>query len=495
MVGANRILIRDFDATYQAKLWIDHHEKDLKEKNREKLNNQEAQNIMKAILRATLLLAGELTFFYSEVFDGIFLLEWGPDEVAKFLGYSGADNMPITIIGPTNKVEELKEKASNLKNSTRHCQCGKNEESRLDQWMYGERSIDPDSMDHATYERWYEEKSAKWFQAIEDGKVNLVNWSTDLEQVEATFDLKKPITESLKKMGKLPLEITRLMNMVLNIPTDRITNKEESIAFAERINQHLEKDFYEECNTHELFINVEKIEDKRASVLYFIDELNVDLTTKHLVYWWWNKQYMLTIANKYHASYLSFHAEFNITDIENIQWASHYDVDEVATKLGLKYKEISNWDLQSQNLSAMLNTTSRKNLLIGGNILDDIMDLTPDTFLQLKNNMERPHIKSNQVTASKIYDISLMISETIDIATTYRNRLKNAIGKLMFIIVSSTIISLFDSEILEKKGIHFYLWGITILLVTLPWAEINEMLALRKCRLSASIKLYDGEKE
>ncbi len=494
MGDPNRILIRDFDATYQAKLWIDSSEKDLKEKNEGKLHNQEAQEVMKAILRATLLLSGEITLFYSEVFDGIFLMEWGPDEVAKFLGYSGADEMPITIIGPTNDDEEIERNAANLKNSTRHCKCGRNEESNLDQWMYGERSIDSDSMDNAKYEVWYKEKSNAWLRAIRGGKVNLVNWSSDIDHVEASFDLKEPITESIKKIGKLPLEITRLMNMVLNIPTERITNKEECVLFAERINHNLEKDFYDKCNRQEILINEQEIEDKRASVLYFIDQLNEELITKHLVYWWWNKQYMIAIANKYHASYLSFHAEFNFTELGNMESYSNYNVEEVSTKLGLKYKEISNWDLQLQNLSAMFNSTARKDLLISGNILDDIMELTPDTFLQLKNNMERPHLKTNKISAAKIYDISLMISNTIDIATTYRNRLKNAARKLIFIIVTSTIISLFDFEILEKKGVHFYLWGITLLLVTLPWDEINEMLSLRKCRLSASIRVYDGEK-
>ena len=152
----NRIIIRDYDSTYQAKLWIESVEKDQIEVNLFNKNNLKTQETMKAILRTILLLAGELTFFYSEIFDGIFFLEWGPDEVAKTLGYSMNEKLPIKIYGPTDQWDDLKAFADGLKNSSKLAKCNLSPENSLNKRMYGERTTISGAIDNIEYEEWYE---------------------------------------------------------------------------------------------------------------------------------------------------------------------------------------------------------------------------------------------------------------------------------------------------------------------------------------------------
>lgn len=55
MKDLKRIIVRDFDSTYQAKLWIESIEKDNSENTLNK-HNLNIQNTMKGILRTTFLL-------------------------------------------------------------------------------------------------------------------------------------------------------------------------------------------------------------------------------------------------------------------------------------------------------------------------------------------------------------------------------------------------------------------------------------------------------
>lgn len=481
----NRIIIRDYDSTYQAKLWIESVEKDQIEENFLNKNNLKVQETMKAILRTILLLAGELTFFYSEIFDGIFFLEWGPDEVAKTLGYSINDKLPIKIYGPTDQFYDLKAFADGLKNSSKLAKCYVNPENSLNKWMYGERTIINGAIDNIEYEEWYEEKSIKWIEAIKEGRIELLSWSTDLANVKKDFAFKEMMEESVSKLDNLPIQISTLINMILNLPDDKRTSNVECIGFAKNIKAGVEDEFFNKCNQKEIAITGDQIEDKRAKVLYFIDHVSEDSATKYLVYWWWNQQYMKTIANKYYASYVIFNSD----EWNKLPANTEYDLEDIAIKLGLKHKKVSKWKILLQNFN--ISIKNRNSLVISGNILEDIMDLTPSSFLQLQKNIKRAFPHNSKINGSKIYDISLIISDVLNVSQTYRDRLRGAFKKLMFVTVSSSILLLYDAQVLKKQGLYLYIWLVILLIVSIPWSELHDMIKLRKSNLSASITLYE----
>ncbi|NLC65757.1 MAG: hypothetical protein GX752_02295 [Clostridium sp.] len=129
--------------------------------------------------------------------------------------------------------------------------------------------------------------------------------------------------------------------------------------------------------------------------------------------------------------------------------------------------------------------------MINGSIIEDVMELTPSTFLQLKNNAKRIFLKDEHIKGGRIYDISLMISDVLDTSQTYRERFKSASIKLFVVGFASIFMILFDLEIIEKIGSFKNLWIVLILLLSIPWSEINDMLKLKKSKLSATITLYE----
>ena len=119
------------------------------------------------------------------------------------------------------------------------------------------------------------------------------------------------------------------------------------------------------------------------------------------------------------------------------------------------------------------------------------MDLTPSSFLQLQKNIKRAFPHNSKINGSKIYDISLIISDVLNVSQTYRDRLRGAFKKLMFVIVSSSILLLYDAQVLKKQGLYLYIWLVILLIVSIPWSELHDMIKLRKSNLSASITLYE----
>ena len=479
-MGKNkRIIVRDFDATYQAKLWIE-----------SKDNNLKMQKTMKGILRTTYLLCNELTLFYSEIFDGIFFLEWGPEEFARILGFEISEQLPITIFAPTNDINKLKLEAEKLKNSSKFAMCFEDNNNNLNEWLYGKRTNNPDAMLSEEYEEWYAIKSAKWLEAMNKNIVKIQDWNEDVVGVKKYFPFEETVEETIRGLKEeLPEEVTTIINRVLNMPIENFNNIENN-GQIEVVN---------EINKKKIEITVAQIEDRRAKVLYFIDEMKVSAVNKHIVFWWWNQQYMKTIANKYSASYIMFHSDL---DIEKIRDMSDNDKDdhngnksdnkdeihETLLKIGLIPKKVPNGRIVLQNFNI---STDKKCLKINGSLLEEVMELTTSTFMQVKKNTERLFSKNSNIDGARIYDVSLMISDILDTSQTYRDRLRNAAIKFLLVGIPSIIMILYDIEIIENSGTQRNIWIILILLLAIPWSEINEILKLKKSKLSASLTLYE----
>lgn len=457
-----RTIIRDFDAVYQAKLWL------------EDRNNDESldiNNAMKGILRITYLTTNQLTFFYAEIFDGIFLLDWGPDGIAEILGLPENSPLPITIFSPETEIERLKKQIETKKVSSKFAFCGHDEESSINRWLFGEVEVGNYRKDEKEFEAWYEEKRDKWLEAIEDGRVKLVDW-----HMEREFDLDMVVKDNIKKMKTLPSNIVKTINDVLNISDDMPNN------------HVLKTDNYAPKNKNNITIHRKKIVDTRAAVLEYIDELKVDHQIKFLVFWWWNNLYTKAIANKYNASYITFYPN---VDLEKFMKNNENDPDfeknmkEIFLRLELQAPKISRFKLLKQNLS--FSPAVNKTLLINGRILEDVMRLTSHSFSQMKINVDYLFKEEKGLSGAKIYDISYIISGFLDRSNTYRSNLRSARLKFMVIGIPSIFVLFYESGFLLTHSIFKVIWIVSIVSLAIPWKEVNEMMRLRKSNLSATI--------
>lgn len=431
---------------------------------------------MKGILRLTYLTTNQLTFFYAEIFDGIFLLDWGPDEIAKILGLPENSPLPITIYSPETEIEKLKKQIETKKISSKFAFCGHDEGNSINQWLFGEVKSENDRKDEKVYEEWYEEKSYDWFKAIEDGRVELVDWTMERE-----FDLDIVVKDNIKKMKKLPSNIvgTNIVNAI-----NEVLNMSD-----EKTNTHpVKSKNYVPRNKNNISIHMNNIVDNRAVVLGYIDKLDVDNQIKFLVFWWWNNLYMKAIANKYNVSYITFYPN---VDLEKFIKNNRNDpdfkktMDSIFSKLELKAPKTSRFKILKQNLN--ISPAGNKTLLINGEILKDVMKLTSSSFSQLKINIGMLSIEKEGLNGAKIYDISYIISSFLDRSNTYRSYLRSARWKLLIIVIPSIFVILYENEFLFTHFIFKVIWIISIASLALPWNEISEMMRLRKSNLSATI--------
>ncbi|NLC65758.1 MAG: hypothetical protein GX752_02300 [Clostridium sp.] len=314
MKDLKRIIVRDFDSTYQAKLWIESIEKDNSENTLNK-HNLNIQNTMKGILRTTFLLTDELSIFYSEIFDGIFFLEWGPQEVARILGYEENEKLPITIFAPTSDITQLKDKASFLKNSSKFSKCFVDNDNSLNEWMYGKRSPSKCAISIEDYEKWYHDQSSKWFLAIEKGLIKVKDWNDAKNGVDKIFPFERITRDSVEHLNNLPKELTTHINMILNLPStstnERQNIRSEIINLAIGVKNNRDNLFLKKYSSLNLGVYVDIVQDERANVLYFIDNISDNAQLRYLLFWWWNQLYMKAIAQKYHASYITFNSSLD----------------------------------------------------------------------------------------------------------------------------------------------------------------------------------------
>lgn len=457
-----KTIIRDFDAVYQAKLWL------------EDKNNDESldiNNAMKGILRITYLTTNQLNFFYAEIFDGIFLLDWGPDEMAQILGLPENAPLPITIFSPETEIEKLKKQIEKKKISSKFAFCGHDEENSFNKWLFGEVEVRNNRKDEKEFEAWHEEKRDNWLEAIEEGRVNLVDWTLEKE-----FDLDTVVKDNIKKMKTLPPNIVKTINDVLNMSD-------------EKTNDHtLKTNNYAPKNKNNITIHRKKIVDARAAVLAYIDELKVDSQIKFLVFWWWNNLYMKAIANKYNASYITFYPN---VDLEKFMKNNKNDPDlekdmkKLFLRLELQAPKVSRFRLIKQNLSS--SQAVNKTLLINGRILEDVMQLTSPIFSQVKVNIDSLFKEEKGLSGAKIYDISYMISSFLNRSNTYRSNLRSARLKIILIGIPSIFVLFYESGFLLTHSIFKLIWIVSIVSLAIPWKEITEMMRLRKSNLSATI--------
>ena len=111
--------------------------------------------------------------------------------------------------------------------------------------------------------------------------------------------------------------------------------------------------------------------------------------------------------------------------------------------------------------------------------------------MQVKKNAQRLFDKNNSIDGARIYDVCLMISDIIDTSQTYRDRIRHAGYKFLIVGIPSIFMILYDIEIIQNEGSQRTLWIVLILLLSIPWSEINEIFKLKKSKLSASITLYE----
>lgn len=457
-----RTIIRDFDAVYQAKLWLEDTNND---------DSLEITNAMKGILRLTYLTTSQLTFFYAEIFDGIFLLDWGPDEIANILGLPANAALPITIYSPETEIDKLKKQIEGKKVSSKFAFCGHDEKSSLNNWLFGEVEVESDyRKDEKEFETWYEEKSAQWLEAIENGRVTLVDWTMEKE-----FDLDTVVKEHIKKMKKLPPDIVETINEVLNM-----SDVSDS--------QDLDMNNVAPRNRNNIRIHRNKIVDNRAAVLAYIDNLETHDQTKFLVFWWWNNLYTKAIANKYDASYITFYPNVNLEKfMKNHNHDPHFEknMKELFSTLELEAPKLSRFKNLKQNLNN--SPKGNKMLLINGRILKDVMQLTSHSFSQVKINIDSLFKEEKELSGAKIYDISYIISSFLDRSNTYRASLRSAKIKFMVIGIPSIFVIFYESGFLLTHSIFKIIWIVSIVTLAIPWKELNDMMRLRKSNLSATI--------
>lgn len=434
-----------------------------------------------------------MSIFYSEIFDGIFFLEWGPQEVARILGYEENEKLPITIFAPTSDITQLKDKASFLKNSSKFSKCFVDNDNSLNEWMYGKRSPSKCAISIEDYEKWCHDQSSKWFLAIEKGLIKVKDWNDAKNGVDKIFPFERITRDSVEHLKNLPKELTTHINMILNLPStatnERQNIRSEIINLAIGVKNNRDNLFLKKYSSLNLGVYVDIVQDQRANVLYFIDNISDNAQLRYLLFWWWNQLYMKAIAQKYHASYITFNSSLdNVLLFKNDNDSELFLSKEILLSLGLLPKNVSNMKLNLQKFSFF---DKKEAIMINGSIIEDVMELTPSTFLQLKNNAKRIFLKDKHIKGGRIYDISLMISDVLDTSQTYRERFKSASIKLFVVGFASIFMILFDLEIIEKIGTFKNLWIVLILLLSIPWSEINDMLKLKKSKLSATITLYE----
>lgn len=457
-----RTIIRDFDAVYQAKLWLEDKQND---------GSLDINNAMKGILRMTYLTTNQLTFFYAEVFDGIFLLDWGPDEIAEILGLPEKSPIPITIYSPETEIAKLKKIIETKKISSKFAYCGHDERNSINNWLFGEVDLGENRKSDAEFESWYQVKRNKWLEAIESERVELIDWTMEKE-----FDLDSVVKESIQKMNKLPSNIVKVIDGVLNV------------SGLESNNQPVNKYNYAPKNKNNIKIHRNKLEDRRAIVLDFIDRLKVDNQLKFLVFWWWNNLYMKAIANKYDASYISFYPNVELeTFMKNNKNDPAFEktMKDIFETLELQAPKLSRFRQFMQNIN--ISQPKNKTLVINGSILEDVMQLTSSSFGQVKINIESIFKEETGLSGAKIYDISYIISSFLDRSTTYRSDLRSARFKLMVIGIPSIFVIFYESGYLLTHSVFKVIWILSVVSLALPWKELNDITRLRKSNLSATI--------
>lgn len=439
----HNVIVYDFDSLVQAQDWLRH--------------PQTAKKEFLAKLRTAILLSGNLTLFYANIFDGILFLQFTPQELAEQLGCLPSEPLPFTVYGPSTQVAPLYEAVQAL--GANSCRLAYGLQVQDLDWLYPSHqpANNPAPQD---FESWYQARVALWLQAIETGRLSLKSWR------QAHFPMQQVLQKAVQSIQSLP-ESTH--HLILTLCLAQEVQDDNSICQA---HQALQGSSKIQLALSKLRIPQDVIA-KRLRALQLIHRLGTTPQEKLVVFTWWNAAYTRTIARLYQADYINF-GSF-LTDNERRD-------QEMMTPLGLSPK-------RHHVLTRYFRPLESSSLVITGSILSDMTKLSAFNYAQLRiNAREFFQAQTRPLNPNSMRDLALMVGDSLPEFQSFNRKRLIVYSKFLLIAILATLSVLYELNVLENGS---WLGIATICLLAVPWDELQDLLAIHQTQSASQLTFME----
>lgn len=395
------------------------------------------------MLRTALLINSKIVLFQANVFDGLFFLSTGPDQIREALGIPSYQSLPIEILVQTTDLNTLRDTIT--KNAT-SAQFAMGLSRSEFEFLY-------DRPNHVTYsnesdfEEWLQAAQEPWIEAIRSEEVKIKNFNL----VGRSFPFRQVLLDFFTYQPQIDPQIIPLMiKMYSQSPLVYRRDQAEMTELKESVGNTLE-DLRTCIQSNDALI------ERRWEIVTYLAQSPFDPQEKKLLFIHWNTMYLRALSSQHGINFLSF--DFN------------------------------NDPAYSRNLSKIGLTVNRKMsklekktvLKVQGSIIEAMLKLGPSTYYELQATI---HENQELTMNDRLTNLALTLENTGAEYVDYRKIRGKILRSFILFLPPSLILSLSEIGVLPIKGAFQWVWMLSVFFLGLPFNEMASLFKLEQSKIS-----------